>query len=337
MFCCNNKELLPVLPQPIFRLISKDLDKATELLRSGQLVGIPTETVYGLAANGCDSKAVARIFDLKDRPRFDPVILHFSEPERMEAFVQMDTGMAHSLFEAFSPGALTLLLPKTDKVPDIVTAGLPKVALRIPDHPMTLELLRNLPFPLAAPSANLFGRTSPTRPKHVTDQFGEELPLVLDGGACTVGVESTILDISGQRPVILRQGGIPQEALEAYLGYALESRGSSSKPEAPGMTHSHYSPGCPVVLMEGRSFPSEGYRLGDRIICFKDPLEDVPEENQIVLSARGDVREAASHLFKALHDASRHKPRVIWAECVPNEGVGRAINDRLRRAARAQN
>ena len=222
-----------MLPQPIFRLISKDLDKATELLRSGQLVGIPTETVYGLAANGCDSKAVARIFDLKDRPRFDPVILHFSEPERMEAFVQMDTGMAHSLFEAFSPGALTLLLPKTDKVPDIVTAGLPKVALRIPDHPMTLELLRNLPFPLAAPSANLFGRTSPTRPKHVTDQFGEELPLVLDGGACTVGVESTILDISGQRPVILRQGGIPQEALEACLGYALESRGSSSKPEAP--------------------------------------------------------------------------------------------------------
>ncbi len=307
-----------------------------ELLRSGQLVGIPTETVYGLAANGCDPKAVAGIFDLKDRPRFDPVILHFSEPERMEGFVKMDTEMAHSLFKTFSPGALTLLLPKTDKVPDIVTAGLPKVALRIPDHPMTLELLRNLPFPLAAPSANLFGRTSPTRPEHVTDQFGEDLKLVLDGGACTVGVESTILDISGPRPVILRQGGIPQEDLEAHLGYALESRSSSSQPEAPGMTHSHYSPGCPVVLMEGRAFPGEGYRSGDRVIRFKTLLEDVPKEAQIVLSTGGDVREAASQLFKALHDASHTDPRVIWAERAPNKGVGRAINDRLRRAARAQ-
>ena len=299
-------------------------------------MGIPTETVYGLAANGCDPKAVAGIFDLKDRPRFDPVILHFSEPERLEGFVKMDTGMALSLFKTFSPGALTLLLPKTDKVPDIVTAGLPKVALRIPDHPMTLELLRNLPFPLAAPSANLFGRTSPTRPKHVTDQFGEDLKLVLDGGACTVGVESTILDISGPRPVILRQGGIPQEDLEAHLGYALESRSSTSQPEAPGMTHSHYSPGCPVVLMEGRSFPGEGYRSGDRVIRFKTLLEDVPREAQIVLSTDGDLREAASQLFRALHDASHTDPRVIWAECAPNKGVGRAINDRLRRAARSQ-
>lgn len=254
----------------------------------------------------------------------------------MESFVKMDSGLARSLFEAFSPGALTLLLPKTEKVPDIVTAGLPKVALRIPDHPMTLELLRNLPFPLAAPSANLFGRTSPTRPAHVTDQFGEDLPFVLDGGACTVGIESTILDISGPRPVILRQGGIPQEDLEAHLGYALESRSSSSQPEAPGMTHSHYSPGCPVVLMEGRAFPGEGYRSGDHVIRFKTLLEDVPKEAQIVLSTGGDVREAASQLFKALHDASRTNPRVIWAECAPNTGVGRAINDRLRRAARAR-
>ncbi|CAI8245310.1 MAG: Threonylcarbamoyl-AMP synthase [Flavobacteriia bacterium] len=318
------------------RLISKDLHIAAELLRSGQLVGIPTETVYGLAANGCDPKAVAGIFDLKDRPRFDPVILHFADPDRVEPYVKGNMAMAHSLFRAFSPGALTLLLPKTDKVSDIVTAGLPKVALRIPDHSMTLDLLRELPFPLAAPSANLFGRTSPTRPEHVTEQFGKELPLVLDGGACAVGIESTILDISEKKPLILRQGGISQEALEAHLGYAIESKLSSSRPEAPGMIHSHYSPGCPVALMKDDVFPNEGFQDGDRIIRFRSLLDGVPEKAQIILSTQGDVREAASRLFKALHDSGSTEPRVIWAECVPEKGVGRAINDRLRRAARAQ-
>lgn len=311
-----------------------DLDRAVELLQAGELVAIPTETVYGLAANGNDAHAVAKIFAAKNRPSFDPLILHFSDLDSLEGYVLNLPELASALLSKFSPGPLTLVLKKSDKVPDIVTSGMDKVAVRIPSHPITLQLLSRLNFPLAAPSANLFGKTSPTQPEHVQEQLGDKVSLILQGGVSEVGVESTILDLTGEEPLILRYGGLSQERIEDFLKTKIQAKTSSSKPSAPGMIEAHYSPGYPVKLMsDSNNLKLDEFTLDDAILNFSSYRSDFPRERQLILSKGGDLNEAASKLFASLRELGALKPKCIWAETVPHKGLGRAINDRLKRAA----
>jgi len=313
---------------------TQDLLQAAELLAQGQLVAIPTETVYGLAANALDPKAVSHIFSVKERPAFDPLIVHLAQGEDMAQYVAALPPAFERLYRYFGAGPLTYILPKKALVPDIVTAGHSTVGIRIPRHPLTQQLLSKLPFPLAAPSANLFGRLSPTSADHVADQLGERIPLILDGGHCAVGVESTIVDLSGKQARVLRLGGLSLEVLTKALGHkpAVNAH-SASNPRAPGMLSAHYSPGKPVELVERLpGIIPEAPRTG--LLCFRRAPADHPEYLKEVLSPEGDLETAATRLFAALRKLSA-EPQVkqILAETFPEEGLGRAINDRLRRAA----
>ncbi|MCB0650885.1 MAG: threonylcarbamoyl-AMP synthase [Saprospiraceae bacterium] len=314
-------------------MIGNDIQQAKFLLRKGEVVGIPTETVYGLAANAFDEMAVAKIFAVKNRPSFDPLILHTSSLESMDEFVMEIPEKARRLAASFMPGPLTLLLPKKAIVPDIVTSGLPRVAIRIPFHPLTLELLRTLDFPLAAPSANPFGYISPTTAQHVADQLGHKIPYILDGGPCHVGMESTILGFEEGVPTIFRKGGLAIEAIEKIIGPVQVKEHSSSNPASPGMLESHYAPGCPVFIgnLPELIEQHKGKRMG--VITFKDHYAEIGKDLLIVLSEKGDFTEAARHLFSGMRQLDRQKPDIILAELLPEKELGRAINDRLRRAA----
>lgn len=314
------------------KVIGTDLDVAVELLKQNQLVAIPTETVYGLAGNALHDKAVAQIFAVKNRPSFDPLIVHTSNLERLQSFVLNFPEKAKILAEAFLPGPLTLLLPKKDFIPDIVTAGSPLVALRIPNHPLTLKLLEMLDFPLAAPSANPFGYISPTTAQHVAQQLDNQIPYILDGGACTVGLESTIVGFE-EDVIVYRKGGISIESIEKWVGKVRVQPHSSSNPQAPGMLKSHYAPRVPLVLgnIEALLQQYEGKKIG--ILSFNKTFSASLPYNPITLSPSGDFAEAARNLFAGMRYLDSLDLDVIVAELLPEEGLGRAINDRLRRAA----
>jgi L-threonylcarbamoyladenylate synthase len=310
--------------------VGKDIKKAQFLLEQGELVAIPTETVYGLAGNALDTRAVALIFETKGRPQFDPLIVHVPDLDRASAYVTHIPEKARTLAEAFWPGPLTLLLQKKSLVPDLVTAGLDTVGIRCPDHDLTRALLRALPFPLAAPSANPFGYVSPTEPAHVQDQLGSRIPYILDGGVCQVGIESTIVGVEGEHAVVYRMGGLSIEAIEQVIGPLEVQIHSTSNPKAPGQLKSHYAPGKRVVmgniaqLLETHA----GARLG--VLSFQ---KDYGVAHQFVLSQAGSLTESAQRLFLALRELDKMPVDLILAEYVPNTGLGRAINDRLRRAA----
>lgn len=322
----------PILPAPI----SKDIAAAAEHLRQGKLVALPTETVYGLGANALNPAAAASIFAAKERPAFDPLIIHQSSAERILRFTREVTPAARLLAKAFWPGPLTMVLKKQAIVPDLVTAGLDTVAVRVPNHPVALELLGSVDFPVAAPSANPFGFVSPTTARHVADQLGDRIDFILDGGPCTVGLESTIIGFPEGAPTILRKGGLPQEDIEALLGYPLAVRThGSSRPEAPGMLSRHYSPGNRLELYD--AFDENTPRSADYawIRFGKGPLQRREADNLYVydLSPAGDLAEAAQHLFGLLRLMAERKHPYVAVELLPETGLGRAINDRLRRAA----
>ena len=313
---------------------TQDLLQAAELLAQGQLVAIPTETVYGLAAHALMPEAVSRIFAVKERPAFDPLILHLASAKSVSSYAQQVPPEFERLYRYFGPSPLTYILPKKSLVPDLVTAGHATVGIRIPRHPLTRQLLQKLDFPLAAPSANLFGRLSPTSAGAVAEQLGDRIPLILDGGECPVGVESTIIDLTAPQPRVLRLGGITLEALTQALGQKpVVAAHSSSNPQAPGMLSAHYSPGVPVEMVP--SFPTEiPQPASTGLLCFKQWHPGHPPGLQEVLSSRGDLEEAAAQLFAALRRLRAHAQiKRILAETFPEEGLGRAINDRLRRAA----
>ena len=309
------------------------IEHAAEVIRSGGLVGMPTETVYGLAANATDADAVLRIFAAKGRPQFDPLIVHVADPDQAWAVAHADP-VARQLAAACWPGPLTLVLQRRSIIPDVVTSGLETVAVRCPDHPMARDLIRAAGCPLAAPSANRFGALSPTTADAVREQLGDRVDVVLDGGPCRVGVESTVLRTQPE-PVILRPGGVTREQLASVLGQAVPMADRATiadglPAEAPGMLASHYAPRAPLRLRSGNAWP-ESASIG--ILAFRGqdlPAGAGPVE---VLSASGDVREAAARLFAALRRLDAAGLSEIVAELVPDQDLGPAINDRLRRAA----
>lgn len=305
---------------------------AAKILRTGGLVGMPTETVYGLAADATDARAVLRIFEAKGRPRFDPLIVHVADAEQAWT-VARPNAMARELARAHWPGPLTLVLPRREIVPDAVTSGLDTVAVRCPDHPLARQLIAAAGVPLAAPSANPFGRISPTTAAAVREQLGDRVDLVLDGGPCRVGVESTVLRLIDDQPVILRPGGVTRAELEQTLGrpVAVADRptiAAGLPAEAPGMLASHYAPRCPLRLREG-AWPNQ---RGIGLLAFTGA--DLPGGVEVeVLSRDGNLAQAAAGLFAALRRLDALGLEAIVAELVPDEGLGEAINDRLRRAA----
>jgi L-threonylcarbamoyladenylate synthase len=308
--------------------IGKDINKAKELLERGELVAIPTETVYGLAGNALDSEAVTKIFQVKERPQFDPLIVHVPDLDHAEKYAVSIPPLARTLASNFWPGPLTFLLQKRAIIPDLVTSGLDTVGIRCPDHPLTRELLRELPFPLAAPSANPFGYVSPTTPMHVQDQLGEKIQYILDGGACDVGIESTIVGFDGDDVIVYRAGGLSIEAIEKIAGRVQVQTHSVSNPKAPGQLKSHYAPRKKVVVGDIptllKQYPDSG------VLSFS---YDHQRPHQYILSSRASIEEAARNLFTALRILDKLPVNTIVTEFVPNEGLGRAINDRLRRAA----
>jgi L-threonylcarbamoyladenylate synthase len=314
-------------------VIGTNTGEAKRWLEAGQVIGIPTETVYGLAGNALSPAAVARIFEVKNRPTFDPLIVHSSRPEKIARFVTEMPPAARRLAEAFWPGPLTLLLKKADCVPDLVTAGLDTVAVRIPDHPLTLRLLDALDFPLAAPSANPFGYVSPTRASHVQAQLGDKIPYILDGGPCQVGIESTIVGFEGPELVVYRLGGIAVEAIERLMGPVRVMAHSSSNPKAPGMLKSHYAPRKPVFTAGLPGLVDQYGPAAVGVLAFKGLYPDVPAANQFVLSEAGSATEAAQRLFAGLRYLDGLPVAAIYAELLPEKELGRAINDRIRRAA----
>ncbi len=309
--------------------IGKDLDKAAYILRRGGLVAIPTETVYGLAANALSPEAVLRIFEAKERPSFDPLIVHMASIGQISRYATSFPEMARKLAEALWPGPLTLVLPKNKSIPDITSSGLPTVGLRIPSLELTQRLLGMLDFPLAAPSANPFGYVSPTCAAHVQAQLGDKVDYILDGGPCAVGLESTIVGFDDEGARVLRLGGISLEQIERLIGSVSVNTQSTSNPAAPGMLLSHYAPRKPLYTGHIPDLLQNMAGLKVAVLGFRGTYGQQGE----VLSPSGNVAEAAQNLFAALRRLEVLEVEAILAEWAPDEGLGRAINDRLRRAS----
>ena len=314
-----------------------DIQIVKKLLMESGLAGIPTETVYGLAANAFDPVAVAMIFKVKERPTFDPLIIHTSSLEKAKKFVDKIPEKAYKLADKFWPGPLTLIFKKTAIIPDIVTSGLDTVAVRVPNHPLTLKLLKSIDFPLAAPSANPFGYVSPTSAAHVNEQLGDKIEYVLDGGDCQIGIESTIVEFDNEEVTILRLGGCKIEDIEACIGKVNVNSDSSSNPVAPGMMESHYSPLTPIVIGDIDELIAENSNKKIGILSFKTAYESAEGSHQFILSKKGDIDEAATRLFTGLRKLDSLNLQLIVSEYVPDGGLGKAINDRLKRAEAKRN
>lgn len=312
--------------------ISTDVSEAIKYLQQGEVIGIPTETVYGLAGNALDENAILRIFEVKNRPKFDPLIVHVATLEQARDFVLDFPSNALQLANQFWPGPLTLLLDKKANVPDLLTAGSPRVAIRIPKHPLTLQLLEKLEFPVAAPSANPFGYVSPTTAQHVEDQLGNKIPYILDGGPCAVGLESTIIGFEAEKPIVYRLGGIKLEDLETCVGRVKLNLNLSSNPLAPGMLKTHYAPLKKIIVGKVAELIPKYQHKKIGIISFKEDY-NLNGAVQIILSKKGDLNEAAKNLFGALREMDQADIDLIITQRFPEEGLGKAINDRLHRAS----
>jgi L-threonylcarbamoyladenylate synthase len=306
------------------------INLAASVIRRGGLVAFPTETVYGLGADALNEYAVAKIFDAKKRPKFDPLIVHIADTEWLYKLADKVDERAERLIERFWPGPLTLVLRRRKVVPDIVTAGLDTVAIRMPSHPVAIELIKRSRTPISAPSANLFGYISPTTAEHVERQLGDSVDIILDGGRCPVGVESTIISLVGEHPVLLRPGGLPIEEIEKVVG-RVKIREKHGRIEAPGQLKKHYSPKTPVRIIRSLDEIEPGKDVG--VLLFSKPDFKIEAGVIEILSEDGDLVEAAANLFSAMHRLDMSGVRIIYAQEVPDVGLGRAIMDRLRKAS----
>lgn len=315
------------------------IQKAIDCLKNGDLVAFPTETVYGLGADARNGHAVAKIFEAKGRPSFNPLILHFADESRIAAYAEM-TDQARLLATHFWPGPMTLVLDRKDNCPasDLVSAGLPTIAVRIPAHPTAQKLLETFGAPIAAPSANKSEEISPTSPAHVQHSLGDAVPLILAGGSCKIGLESTIIDMTGSKPVILRPGSITAEDLHTALGEDIGSAENlSDKPLAPGMMKKHYAPSIPLRMNAIDLQPGEALLAfgSDKFMGIKGggAAKDLPDSMRCNLSERADLYEAAANLFAMMRMLDHTDHTGIAVMEIPDKGIGIAMNDRLRRAS----
>jgi L-threonylcarbamoyladenylate synthase len=307
--------------------------RAAEIIKKGGIVAFPTETVYGLGADAFNPLAVARVFEVKRRPHFDPLIVHVANPADVKNLVKEIPSNANKLIERFWPGPLTVVLLKEENIPDIVTAGLPTVAIRMPSHPMALSLIKESKCPIAAPSANPFGYLSPTTAEHVREQLGDQVDLILDGGPCPVGVESTIVSFLEEKPRLLRPGGVSLEEIESIIGKLKISPIEEERPSSPGMLPKHYAPRTPIVLDWNKKNLDTYKDKKIGLLAFQETKNHLKFHSVEVLSKKGDIREAAANLFAAIRRMDALNLDFIVAETIPEIGLGRAIMDRLRRAS----
>ncbi|AJR03143.1 L-threonylcarbamoyladenylate synthase [Siansivirga zeaxanthinifaciens] len=314
-------------------IISTDILKAIDILSNEELVAIPTETVYGLAGNIYSEKAIKAIFKTKERPFFNPLIVHIPSIDYLQTIATDIPEKAMQLAQAFWPGSLTLVLKKKSNIPDLITAGKDTVAVRVPNHPVTLKLLESLDFPLAAPSANPFGSISPTTAKHVDAYFKNDIKMVLDGGVCKNGIESTIVGFENDQPILYRLGSISIEDIEAVIGEISIKNKKEINPEAPGMLNRHYAPATQTILTQNVLEEIKKHtnkRIG--VLTFKTFVDSDLVQYQITLSESGNLSEATANLYSAMHTLDHQELDVIIAEECPDYGLGKSINDRLQRA-----
>lgn len=325
-------------------LCSGEVERAAGILRRGGLLGIPTETVYGLGANGLDEDAVRSIFEAKGRPQDNPLILHIPSSDWLTRYCAEIPDAAYALAERFWPGPLTMILRRRENVPDVTTGGLDTVGVRCPNHPVTLAIIEAAEVPVAAPSGNLSGRPSPTCARHMIEDMDGRIDGIVDGGACGVGVESTIIDLTGEKPRLLRPGGLPLEALREVLGEVtvdkavLAPLAEGEKPRAPGMKYRHYAPKAPVTVVTGDSRAAAEYirqRAGKRtgVICFEEYRALFNDCTVESIGCADDQAEQARRIFDALRAFDDTDVVEIFAQCPGDEGLGLAIANRLKKAA----
>ncbi|MDI1316213.1 L-threonylcarbamoyladenylate synthase [Flavobacterium sp.] len=316
-------------------MISNNIDLAARILKDEGIIGFPTETVYGLAGNIFSDKAIKEIYTIKQRPFYNPLIVHIKSMEDLKTIAVDIPPMALKLAKSFWPGPLTLLLKKNASVPDLITAGKPTVAVRIPNHPTALALLNLLDFPLAAPSANPFGMISPTKAEHVAEYFQDNIEMVLDGGACQTGIESTIIGFNQNEVVVYRLGGISIEEIKTIAGDVTLFTKNDTAPEAPGMLSKHYAPATPLIFTENieKFIPQfKNKRVG--LLLFSTAIVNVPNDCiQMIVSPNENLKEAAARLYDTLHQLDKMNLEVIIAEKFPDTELGRVINDKLTRAS----
>lgn len=315
-------------------IVTKQIEAAAEVLLNGGIIGMPTETVYGLGGMAYSEAAVKEIYRVKQRPFYNPLILHISGIKDIDTVAAQIPDAAYRLAEKFWPGPMTLVVGKKTEVPGIVTAGHDTVAIRVPSHPVAQQLLKATGAPVAAPSANPFGRTSPTTAAHVLEYFEEQIPLILDGGPCEVGIESTIIGFDNGKPVIYRQGTVTEQQIVKIAGKVDRFVNEEAAPRAPGMLSRHYAPKTPLVVTKDVVATAEAYagkRLG--IISFSGSI--LPQAvSEIVLSRTGSLKEAAANLYRSIHQMDNAAVDLIIAEEFPATGIGAALNDKLYRASR---
>lgn len=308
------------------------LQQAVKLLEEDQVIAIPTETVYGLAGNIFSEKAVSTIYSLKQRPRTNPLIVHVAALEEAAALVKEIPSPLLALAKKYWPGPLTLLLEKSSVVPDSITAGSRKVAIRVPAHHLTHTLLQKLSFPLVAPSANPYTRISPTTAAHVEYYFGSSIPLILDGGPCKLGLESTIIGFENNKPILYRQGALEKEIIEQTIGEVTIYQNKTTETPTPGLAARHYAPTTPTLLCERNEIVAQ---LEEQcaVIVFSEAFPELPVEQQFVLSESGSLFEAARNLYSVLHEVDRGGYKKIICEKLPETGLGAVLNDKLKRAS----
>jgi L-threonylcarbamoyladenylate synthase len=311
--------------------IGENLLKAATLLESDELVGIPTETVYGLAANALSDAAVIKIFEAKNRPTFNPLIVHVVDVNAINKYAELDP-VSLKLAKAFMPGPFTLLLPKKQIISDLITAGSSKVAIRVPDQMMTTKLLMLLTFPLAAPSANPSGYVSPTTAEHVLEGLKEKVSYILDGGHCEIGLESTIAEVLDNKIVLHRTGAVTAEQMEKLTGLKIVFNEHSNNPASAGQMKSHYATKTPLYRGDISKMIKQFEDKNIAIISFNKVYEGLKTGHQYVLSPSGDLNEAAKLLFEVMRSIDEFNFDIILTEHFPDKGLGRAINDRLGRA-----
>jgi L-threonylcarbamoyladenylate synthase len=315
---------------PVVPATEEAIGRAAQALARGQIVAFPTETVYGLGADARDARAVAKVFAAKERPRFNPLIVHVPNLTAAETYAVFDA-TARKLADAFWPGPLSLVLPRRPDsgIADLVTGGLDTIALRAPNHRVAQELLAEAKLPIAAPSANRSGRVSPTMAAHVEAELGDVPAMILDGGPCPLGIESTVVGVAGDAPVLLRLGAVPREAIQAVLGQALPLANEDAAIASPGQLERHYAPNTPLRL------GATDVRAREALLAF-GPNAPQGAIASINLSASGDLEEAAANLFASLRRLDEAGAKAMAVMPIPERGLGEAINDRLRRAAKAR-